>query len=496
MSSLLDCPNEVLEFVIEEVSNGDIESFSSSCRIFHTLSRRVLTEHRKRKDIYASITYGNPEISQNDTTWPHPTLMLRDLLYNDSLCYPRILYLNDNGYHNEGWYESRDSGPSGHCDGHGRFQGYSDSSDDESYDSDGDSCCSIVEQTLATFYRNLEALCKSSQYLNRNGNDRHIRQCILGGQIGATLGLLLTLLPNLEAIQITEFGVNLEGLENLTTVIRNVVTTRCSDLGISKSPAPPGKLQSITFPENNHRHYLSSRRWHLEPYAPFFFLPSMRTFQAQHCRAISGTWNFPGLHSHVEELSFKDSDLNLPGFEAYLRATKNLRLFRYTNYRALTTTRPLALVRTLLEVASHSFCRLEITTEPRSKVPAYKISKERDYIGSLQGFQILKHITIVTSMLVGPIDAGVSRDSEYRSDPVSKRAGSVRKLVNILPASAESLVLDVGSKAEIMIAALEGLREGKVKGRLFHHAITLTRIHVSYLLHVIQWLLLREVILM
>lgn len=77
---LLSLPNESLLNIIIKTSNVDLDSFASTCTTIYNLATNALQGHQKRKRQYSSITYGDPEATGDNTTWVHPTLMLRDLL--------------------------------------------------------------------------------------------------------------------------------------------------------------------------------------------------------------------------------------------------------------------------------------------------------------------------------------------------------------------------------------------------------------------------------
>lgn len=81
MLELLNLPNELLLHIVKMVLPDDIENFSQSCRLIHSLSRDVLREHAANKQKYSKITIG-----ALDTPYENPTLM------------PPLLSVDDSGY--------------------------------------------------------------------------------------------------------------------------------------------------------------------------------------------------------------------------------------------------------------------------------------------------------------------------------------------------------------------------------------------------------------
>lgn len=106
--SLLDFPNEVLLHAVGLVSNADLEKFALTCKTIHSLAGDFLHNHRERKKQYANITYGDPKITRDNTTWVRPTLMLRGLLNKYRMCCPTAVSINDHACEGTKWDDGRD----------------------------------------------------------------------------------------------------------------------------------------------------------------------------------------------------------------------------------------------------------------------------------------------------------------------------------------------------------------------------------------------------
>ena len=197
------------------------------------------------------------------TTWRHPTLMLRDLVANDLLCYPTTLSISEYGY---GGFDSGDDGVT-------------------------ESSYSEVAQELTSFPQSIGSLVKACPYLDKWGT---IASGILDkGQVGATLGFLMTLLPNLTTLKAvgSELSVSY-GSTNLRSVLENIrkICYCRKKKTTSRRVSPPlAKLRCLELTEDKA----------VRAYAPLFRLPSISTIRAHNVRAYSTMLQCPGFHIDV-----------------------------------------------------------------------------------------------------------------------------------------------------------------------------------------------------
>lgn len=129
--------------------------------------------------------------------------MLRDLHANDLFCYPTTIHIGDRRHGMGGWDDGRDYS----------WRDY--------YTVGRKVRESDVDRALLSFPQDLELLLTACPHL---GGKNAFKQYILKeGDIGATLGFLLTLLPNLTSIYITDYGSTSHGSGNCNDVARNIV---------------------------------------------------------------------------------------------------------------------------------------------------------------------------------------------------------------------------------------------------------------------------------
>ena len=206
---LLEFPNEVVLGIISFTANADLDNFTSTCTAVRNLAAGALSKHQKRKRVYSAVTYGDRDINDEKTTWIHPTLMLRDLLAHDLLFYPTEISINNHLEDDFEWDDGRDYDDKGNLKRHGEHEvRYSD-----------------VDRALESFPRNIGPLVRMCPYMN--GHNHLISGVLEEGCIGATLGFLITLLPNLTTLNVVdcnEYMMRLGGgSDKLETVFKNVL---------------------------------------------------------------------------------------------------------------------------------------------------------------------------------------------------------------------------------------------------------------------------------
>ncbi len=411
--SILCLPNEVLLHIIEGIPNADLDSFTSSCKLLHNLAYNVLRDHQMRKRTYSSITYGNPERNEKATTWIHPTLMLRDLQRDDLLCYPTKLSVND--HRNEGaeWDDGRDHPVSD--------------------DPNGLNYKSKVDYALEHFPKHIGPLVKACPYIN---GDKALTNAILeDGDIGATLGLLLNILPRLTDLMITDYNGSSDGGVNFKRILdRMVIDSNSSMSGAQGEYRNSGcKLNNITLTRSDEG--ASFDKWDLSMHAPLFYTPSMRSIRVEYLRAHEEVWNHPGLRSRLEILDIYRPATDIKSLNTYLGASENLTDFCYdTGIFGGGHFLLISLVRSLAVHTSHSLRRLKLGHEcfvlPFNRLGGL-------FIGSLRMFQVLQSIQVEGVMLIKPVEAEANLTLELDD----WRPGNPQQLTNMLPASLISLTL-------------------------------------------------------
>lgn len=65
MPLLLDLPNELLEAILDRVAPNDIENFTSSCKLIHSLATKILQEHKVLKRAFTRVESNRGPFSAN-----------------------------------------------------------------------------------------------------------------------------------------------------------------------------------------------------------------------------------------------------------------------------------------------------------------------------------------------------------------------------------------------------------------------------------------------
>jgi len=239
----------------------------------------------------------------------------------------------------------------------------------------------------------------------------------------------------------------------------------------------------------------------------FMDLPSLRTVRAvgqsrrnnRQCMTLS----LPAT-SNIVVVDLDGCSFNANQLDTFLSRISNLRVFRFRDTRVDTGSwsypswNPRQIVECLLRYASHSLSSLSITGDRTS----YHRDREclgpscNAYIGSLRGFGALRYITVDVFMLMdhlgshsidihnhdndnildADVDDGDALGSEDEDDclsgtlstlawylEVSEHTQIVHRLINVLPASAETLTLEMAADKNIMQQMLRRLPERKAE---------------------------------
>ena len=412
--SLLSFPNEILILIISQISNADLDNFTSACQRFQALGADTLREHRIRKQVFTHISCGNHiRLDENwmvgkEKTWGHPTLMLRDLIRDDLLCYPTTFSFNDPGSYDA------------FCDD------YDSDSDSVSDSENGTDRCSEVDRALKSFAKDVQPLIEMCPCFDGNED---LSRGVLGGDIGATLGLLLNVLPNLRRLKIADFRERSLGEGSLKRILDNMLIT--SQNPQEGSTPPLSKLKSVIFKRHGTEVYKPDNV-SLSTFAPLFYFPSMRVFRADYLRANEDSWTYPGVLSHINRLEFYMSTINDKDLKTCLKATQDLMHFEYVGDCDVLygQSRPpiRELTQTVLEQVGYTLRYLDI----QCWADHYNLCRAGGhFVGFLKAFRVLETVQVGGSMFVEPVET----TDRIFADPVSTRKGRTRRLIDILPPS-------------------------------------------------------------
>ena len=434
--SILQLPNEILANIISRVLNGDLENFTLACKRLHALASRPLRAHRARQHSLKRISLGVPRWLSEGPAWRYPTSMLLDLLRGDLFYYPWALTIDSLAWESDGLYEGLhklDSVPYYETDTGINFG---------------------VDRSLTTFAEDIKPLLKACPYFDE---DEDLSRAVLEKDVGATLGLLLNILPNLRALYITGFTEGDTG--SLKRIFESMLT---SSQNPAREPAPFfGKLESVIF--------VGRRQWNqggdsldLSTYAPLLYFPSVRYLHIHRLDVSDDSWTYPGVLSHITRLEIVRSTISVEALKSFLKTTQNLQHFEYydNTWHGPLRSRIKEITQTVLEQVGHGLRYLEILCLHEGELGRAGAFS----MGSLKAFRVLETIKISGSTLVEPVE---TRDRIY-SDPATARSGQTRRLTDILPSSVVrvTIVSEIGvtDRYEIggdVVMMLRGLPENK-----------------------------------
>ena len=470
MSYLLYLPVEILQQIIKNADHTDVESITLSCKHLHNVGKSRLVAHRELKERYGRFTCGDPMKSWNDPGWGEHPARLLDMILGE----PKIAdYVT--------WLDLRDcyhlhNDPNIFLTPNGQIQAYPYASDTES---SLDKRIEGVEEHLKDYL---------GQSLNIGMWD-DFRKRVLALRKGSILALLLIVLPNLSTISFST------GFQR--SIINPPWVDMLSDIAGMFAPGsnmqlPLGRLERLEVNDATYDPHLL---------ALFMALPSLKFIRCQKAELRYPVEDLMLPPSSVVSLQMLQSWFPL---EPVLSSISNLRVFECTHRpwrwqlrEVPRTWTPRHLARTLLRHAGHSLTSLTLTgVSARCKTDEEHLA--HDWIGSLRDFRVLKSIRLDLDVLID-ISATVNLDSEIvqfsvvgdvDDNVVAMQIGDdffalnhfdwnrrfaalyldaaqyipvVHRLINILPASAETIELEMQANGHIMQQLLDRLPERKAE---------------------------------
>ena len=432
MAILLDLAHELLLQILESLAPIEMVSFATSCKRIHTVAQDNLTLHRQRIERYQNITLWGCFCHQDQ---PHPILLLRDICRDWRVAYyARSLVVECGGktldLMNTYWPV---------------FPQAFFAQETETVKSVLPEITIPVRKMLRMALRWDEAKINDALHTTEHGTR------------GAILGLLIVSLPAIKSISFKDYVWHDElwrdSLKSITYQLNPYVTSSevnflmdVSELNLDNRKGRPsrGMLCSVV---------------------PFVTLPSLRVIRGNSIYsdsysdyAYNGYYPLPP--SPVTEIDLQSSTLDAVRLHEMLRYTTALKRFRYDRGGQPDISdgaQPGSIIDVLLACASHSLESLALTG-----ATAYRSLRDiniDDTEGSLKDFQVLKDIHLPGYFFLTYKDGrkiGPQRRSEFESKDIPR-------LVDVLPASIETVRLHGEMSWEAVAALLIGLPEGKVE---------------------------------
>ena len=421
MSALLALANETLLDIIEDVRPDDLLNLALSCKRMLALSQECLELHGRRSKTYASVKFHGCPRHDNDS---HPLALLRDI-FNDwrIAFYPRSMTIQC-------------------CDCRGRFVSYNEHKEArEEIDDDDDGDSEEVEDIEDTdpFDREIKGFERNiMKNINQTGHPRHQASKVKEwgiGKRGAMLGLLLTMLPNLEDLTLEKYT---WGANTFRTILWNIVEANLD-------PDYPGsalltKIKKVVVFDS-----VSNRYEDAEVFGCFAFLPSMEVLYGNGVASTWGTdeddtdYRWPRRDdqtSAISAIEFQNSTISIGYFSQLLRGITRLRKFTYDCAGGYNGADPYRLIDILLLYSKTTLERLEIKGFACEQFE----SEDGAGNGSLRDFEVLKDIHVHARLwAIGDEDYTEAMDPE---EDYEAEEGAFIPLVDTLPSCIETVQLE------------------------------------------------------
>lgn len=304
MLNLLSLPNEIIYRIIERIDLGDLEHFAASCHLLESLATKALKEHRARKRRYTTTFCSG--CHDKDEGGRHPLCLLAEICEDRQVAwYPTSLTIKGCGCEEE---EHKDE----------------DFVEDEDWEEllyygevydPWRSDAVYVRRNMENCAEEVQKLVYGSGYFDEKGIEcwyNHIRR----GNRGAALGLLLTLLPNLENITFHEYTWNAQQFKKILQRItepcgRNSSETR-KEGGKVLTKLREAKLHG-SIPAANDRDEDVFEDFDLAGH--FAKLPSVKRIHADSANTCSRLSNNPWVKvgsrtSNIDDISIRDGRTN------------------------------------------------------------------------------------------------------------------------------------------------------------------------------------------
>ena len=431
MPSLPDLPNELLAQFLRYLLPDDVDNFSDSCTVFHSIAVSMLPNHEQLKNKYTKIYCGffGDEVC-------HPLRVFRDLLENpDIIWYVKIMYTH-------------------HCEAHSPEKG-------QSWDE--------ARRIAVEFKDDITRIVHACPYL-ADGEREGWTSSILSCRQDTAVALPASILPCLEGLDIGYYYGNMRLFSLWRRIRRENVRNPRGSQALSKliwveeeysTEVPIFDMDSLenlaTIPSI--RHYGCKYLYHGGAFAELDYPRS-----GYHPLEIY--WTQFEQKSKILSLRLTECLVDNRVLRSTLKDIANLRHFTYEydwaykaphaeNYHRQPSRRwvPRNIIESLLIYAKHSLVELDLTRNGNAEIDQAEedqkqtlcsieqqegeddenegvdMQEAKPFIGSLQEFQVLKNIRVQN-------EAFVDEDAEN-----SATGRQVHRLVDQLPASVVRVAL-------------------------------------------------------
>ena len=420
---LLSLPNEIKFRVIDELDPEDLGSLVLSNKTFYDISQSAILQHQTYLKEYSVLHFGDPGSWQHDWVGDHVLLFLKEILQNPRITYyPKSIHIAEWDYDNE---------------------------DEENLPEERDGVISSCGTQLA-------ALGADNPWLSESRRDQWRNALLQRSNQGHHLAVLLTLLPNLQSIALTDMSFAEDG-EAISEMVWAVAAANRDPM----SPCHGKALSKLRKISVDHADTENGEEFAF--YAPFIALPSVR---AIHGRMIDGDFAQRELHperfgqaleeslrpEQIEEIDIEYSAIDLNSWQWILSSIVNLRKFIYhhggTNVGCADYDCG-GIVALLRKHASHSLVKLDLTADPDMSGDTIDGNTgdftEDILAGNLNDFKKLRVLRLDDTAFQKP------------------KQGEIVRLLDMLPASIRVVRLlreiQKGDPADLFVGLAEGKKE-------------------------------------
>lgn len=417
--SLLAFPNEITLRIISYIHLSTIVSFALTCKTLHQVSCAALRRHASLKSQYSVLCFGTDDYDANDI-WKqrignqiHPLVFLDRLLESpiELAYYPTELQLEPT--------HSRDP------------------------NNDEDEKPGVLKDEILRILNvrrsEISQLVLDCPFI---ASDHRENWCLLLSHVerlsvDAFIGIIVSLLPNLQSITILDVSYRIERFRELVTAIaianqdstsegHGKALTNLTECAVDRTDTEMGEDFTL--------------------YAPFAALPAMRSL---HGNMIDGEdFTYLGepwdAKSRIEEIKIGNSAISSSAFTSLLERIESLERFTYHHAGSIVGSgryEVTGMMNALREHASHSLQQLDLTADQDSLVGD---DEDEQWIGSLKCFQKLRVIRVDDNVFQKPIPESQfdgALDEGFCHEEVAR-------VVDVLPASVRVLKLAPEMKSE------------------------------------------------
>lgn len=382
MARLLDLPDEMLLEVLLFVYHEDIEALTSCCKRLNGVGREVRDQHFDRKHNYGTIVCG--DVMADGTPTIHPLRILQHMINDEILfSYPTKMII-------VGCSADR---PEYHIT--------------HAFDED---LREAYEKTIGEISETMPDVLRRSPYFGHEEVEQD-PDLILSGVIEPVIALLLTILPNIQCIELRNYtgsmGIEIESmLLDIAKMNASLPNMRHALHELSSVYMYGGDTEG-----EGHEYEI------LERLQPYIGLPSLRYIGGRKVTGLPDAHIFPWYRwdeslfgTEITSIDFTHSMIEAECFKYILSRVEGLRDFRYEydnrlpeylasdRREAIGWWEPRGIIEVLLKHASHSLVSLDLTGS--ANAPAGSYYAGASFVDSLRGFKMLEKLRIDNELFI------------------------------------------------------------------------------------------------